>query len=144
MYNSLFYYCISSGGSLYIFPFLYMYIFMPSVLISIQLLFITFVSAWNNFLLLSVCRLAADWPETMQIVRLIAQEHMNNKFFFYLLFLSARSIVSREISCNVCMTSFCLFCRQYVGQADFLVFRTLNQHGFLGQLQEKKLVSIYF
>jgi mediator of RNA polymerase II transcription subunit 25 len=24
--------------------------------------------------------LAADWPETMQIVRLIAQEHMNNKF----------------------------------------------------------------
>jgi hypothetical protein len=30
--------------------------------------------------LLSICRLAADWPETMQIVRLIAQEHMNNKF----------------------------------------------------------------
>ncbi|WVZ64362.1 hypothetical protein U9M48_013890 [Paspalum notatum var. saurae] len=42
--------------------------------------------------------LAADWPETMQIVRLIAQEHMNNK--------------------------------QYVGKADFLVFRTLNQHGY--------------
>ncbi|KAG8060944.1 hypothetical protein GUJ93_ZPchr0002g24815 [Zizania palustris] len=55
--------------------------------------------------------LAEDWPETMQIVRLIAQEHMNNK--------------------------------QYVGKADFLVFRTLNQHGFLGQLQEKKLVSVY-
>jgi len=33
------------------------------------------------------------------------------------------------------------FYRQYVGKADFLVFRTLNQHGFLGQLQEKKLVS---
>ena len=33
------------------------------------------------------------------------------------------------------------FNRQYVGKADFLVFRTLNQHGFLGQLQEKKLVS---
>ncbi|WVZ64360.1 LOW QUALITY PROTEIN: hypothetical protein U9M48_013890 [Paspalum notatum var. saurae] len=58
----------------------------------------------------SAVRLAADWPETMQIVRLIAQEHMNNK--------------------------------QYVGKADFLVFRTLNQHGFLGQLQEKKLISI--
>ena len=35
-----------------------------------------------------------------------------------------------------------VLCRQYVGKADFLVFRTLNQHGFLGQLQEKKLVSI--
>jgi len=56
--------------------------------------------------------LVADWPETMQIVRLIVQEHMNNK--------------------------------QYVGKADFLVFRTLNQHGFLGQLQEKKLVSAWF
>ncbi|KAJ3683442.1 hypothetical protein LUZ60_013669 [Juncus effusus] len=54
--------------------------------------------------------LAADWPATMQIVRLIAQEHMNNK--------------------------------QYVGKADFLVFRTLNQHGFLGQLQEKKLCAV--
>ncbi|OAY82546.1 Mediator of RNA polymerase II transcription subunit 25 [Ananas comosus] len=54
--------------------------------------------------------LASDWPSTMQIVRLIAQEHMNNK--------------------------------QYVGKADFLVFRTLNQHGFLGQLQEKKLCAV--
>ncbi|XP_042461761.1 mediator of RNA polymerase II transcription subunit 25-like isoform X2 [Zingiber officinale] len=53
---------------------------------------------------------AADWPSVMQIVRLIAQEHMNNK--------------------------------QYVGNADFLVFRTLNQHGFLGQLQEKKLCAV--
>nr|POE55289.1 isoform 2 of mediator of rna polymerase ii transcription subunit 25 [Quercus suber] len=42
----------------------------------------------------------------MQIVRLISQDHMNNK--------------------------------QYVGKADFLVFRAMNQHGFLGQLQEKK------
>ncbi|VAI31472.1 unnamed protein product [Triticum turgidum subsp. durum] len=31
---------------------------------------------------------------------------------------------------------------QYVGKADFLVFRTLNQHGFLGQLQEKKLCAV--
>ncbi|KAK7821136.1 mediator of rna polymerase ii transcription subunit 25 [Quercus suber] len=53
--------------------------------------------------------LAANWPPTMQIVRLISQDHMNNK--------------------------------QYVGKADFLVFRAMNQHGFLGQLQEKKLVS---
>ncbi|GMN70651.1 hypothetical protein TIFTF001_039690 [Ficus carica] len=51
--------------------------------------------------------LAANWPPTMQIVRLISQDHMNNK--------------------------------QYVGKADFLVFRAMNQHGFLGQLQEKKL-----
>ncbi|KAE8678361.1 hypothetical protein F3Y22_tig00111427pilonHSYRG00590 [Hibiscus syriacus] len=51
--------------------------------------------------------LAAHWPQTMQIVRLISQDHMNNK--------------------------------QYVGKADFLVFRAMNQHGFLGQLQEKKL-----
>ncbi|KAK6134087.1 hypothetical protein DH2020_032184 [Rehmannia glutinosa] len=53
--------------------------------------------------------LAANWPQTMQIVRLISQDHMNNK--------------------------------QYVGKADFLVFRAMDQHGFLGQLQEKKLVS---
>ncbi|XP_008791235.2 mediator of RNA polymerase II transcription subunit 25 [Phoenix dactylifera] len=54
--------------------------------------------------------LAADWPQTMQIVRLIAQEHMSNK--------------------------------QYGGKVDYLVFRTLNQHGFLGQLQEKKLCAV--
>ncbi|KAF5179454.1 Mediator of rna polymerase ii transcription subunit [Thalictrum thalictroides] len=54
--------------------------------------------------------LAADWPPMMQIVRLISQDHMNNK--------------------------------QYVGKADFLVFRALNQHGFLGQLQEKKLCAV--
>lgn len=29
-----------------------------------------------------------------------------------------------------------------MGKADFLVFRAMNQHGFLGQLQEKKLVSV--
>lgn len=34
-----------------------------------------------------------------------------------------------------------IFARQYVGKADFLVFRAMDQHGFLGQLQEKKLVS---
>ncbi|VFQ66610.1 unnamed protein product [Cuscuta campestris] len=54
--------------------------------------------------------LAANWPETMQIVRLISQDHMSNK--------------------------------QYVGKADFLVFRAMNQHGFLGQLQEKKLCAV--
>lgn len=36
-----------------------------------------------------------------------------------------------------------ILCRQYVGKADFLVFRAMNQHGFLGQLQEKKLVSSF-
>ncbi|XP_057765700.1 mediator of RNA polymerase II transcription subunit 25 [Salvia miltiorrhiza] len=54
--------------------------------------------------------LAANWPPTMQIVRLISQDHMNNK--------------------------------QYVGKADFLVFRAMDQHGFLGQLQEKKLCAV--
>ncbi|KAJ8445284.1 hypothetical protein Cgig2_024490 [Carnegiea gigantea] len=54
--------------------------------------------------------LAANWPATMQIVRLISQDHMNNK--------------------------------QYVGKADFLVFRAMNQHGFLAQLQEKKLCAV--
>lgn len=54
--------------------------------------------------------LAANWPPVMQIVRLISQDHMNNK--------------------------------QYVGKADFLVFRAMNQHGFLGQLQEKKLCAV--
>ncbi|KAF5940218.1 hypothetical protein HYC85_021385 [Camellia sinensis] len=55
--------------------------------------------------------LVANWPPTMQIVRLYSQDHMNKK--------------------------------QYVGKADCLVFRAMNQHGFLGQLQEKKLVSGY-
>ncbi|XP_068648796.1 mediator of RNA polymerase II transcription subunit 25-like [Aristolochia californica] len=32
--------------------------------------------------------------------------------------------------------------KQYVGKADFLVFRALNQHWFLGQLQEKKLFAV--
>ncbi|XP_057995492.1 mediator of RNA polymerase II transcription subunit 25-like [Hevea brasiliensis] len=54
--------------------------------------------------------LASNWPPTMQIVRLISQDHMNNK--------------------------------QYVGKADFLVFQAMNQHGFLGQLQEKKLCAV--
>ncbi|CAN6373458.1 unnamed protein product [Urochloa humidicola] len=54
--------------------------------------------------------LAEGWPETIQIVRLIAQEYMNNK--------------------------------QYVEKADFLIFRTLNQHGFLQQLQEKNLCAV--
>uniref|UniRef100_M4E7I2 Mediator of RNA polymerase II transcription subunit 25 n=1 Tax=Brassica campestris TaxID=3711 RepID=M4E7I2_BRACM len=54
--------------------------------------------------------LAANWPPNMQIVRLISQDHMNNK--------------------------------QYVGKADFLVFRAMSQHGFLGQLQDKKLCAV--
>ncbi|KAE9605673.1 hypothetical protein Lal_00025102 [Lupinus albus] len=54
--------------------------------------------------------LAANWPPVMQIVRLIPQDHMNN--------------------------------RQYVGKADFLVFQAMNPHGFLGQLQEKKLCAV--
>ncbi|CAI9278640.1 unnamed protein product [Lactuca saligna] len=54
--------------------------------------------------------LAANWPPTMHIVRIISQDHMN--------------------------------CRQYGAMADFLVFRAMNQHGFLGQLQEKKLCAV--
>ncbi|KAI9084956.1 hypothetical protein K1719_033129 [Acacia pycnantha] len=54
--------------------------------------------------------LALNWPATMQIVRLISQDHMNNK--------------------------------QYVGKADFLVFRAMNPHGFLAQLQEKQLCAV--
>ncbi|KAJ1256952.1 hypothetical protein BS78_K261100 [Paspalum vaginatum] len=46
----------------------------------------------------------------MQIVRLISQEHMDNK--------------------------------QYDGKTNFLIFRTLNQHGFFQQLQEKKLCAV--
>ncbi|KAF6147392.1 hypothetical protein GIB67_041212 [Kingdonia uniflora] len=54
----------------------------------------------------SYFKLAAHWAPMMQIVRLISQDHMNNK--------------------------------HYDGKADFLVFKALNQHGFFGQLQEKK------
>ncbi|XP_066337565.1 probable E3 ubiquitin-protein ligase ARI8 isoform X2 [Miscanthus floridulus] len=72
-----------------------------------QPVFICKLDSWSGTVSKTV---AADWPETMQIVRLIAQEHMNKK--------------------------------QYVGKTDFLIFRTLNQHGFLGQLQEKKLCAV--
>ncbi|CAD6255377.1 unnamed protein product [Miscanthus lutarioriparius] len=69
-----------------------------------------YVKIWESWSGTVSKTVAADWPETMQIVRLIAQEHMNNK--------------------------------QYVGKADVLIFQTLNQHGFLGQLQEKKLCAV--
>ncbi|RCV11237.1 hypothetical protein SETIT_2G170200v2 [Setaria italica] len=55
-------------------------------------------------------KLAADWPDTMQIVSLINQEDMNDK--------------------------------KYAGKAEFLVFRSLNRHGFLRQLKKKKLCAV--
>ncbi|XP_038720220.1 mediator of RNA polymerase II transcription subunit 25-like isoform X2 [Tripterygium wilfordii] len=73
-----------------------------------QPVFITRLEGYRSFS--AAENLAANWPPTMQIVRLISQDHMNNK--------------------------------QYVGKADFLVFRALNQHGFLAQLQEKKLCAV--
>ncbi|KAF9677324.1 hypothetical protein SADUNF_Sadunf08G0096000 [Salix dunnii] len=70
-----------------------------------------YVKVWEGYRSASASEtLAVNWPSTMQIVRLISQDHMNNK--------------------------------QYVGKADFLVFRAMNQHGFLGQLQEKKLCAV--
>ncbi|KAM7271676.1 hypothetical protein ACFE04_030890 [Oxalis oulophora] len=54
--------------------------------------------------------LAANWPQTMQILRLVSQDQMHN--------------------------------RQFVEKADFLVFRAMNHHGFLGQLQQKKLCAV--
>jgi hypothetical protein len=42
--------------------------------------------------------------------------------------------------CSVAVLILYDMIRQYVGKADFLVFRAMNPHGFLGQLQEKKLV----
>ncbi|XP_051144705.1 mediator of RNA polymerase II transcription subunit 25-like isoform X2 [Andrographis paniculata] len=54
--------------------------------------------------------IATHWPSTMQIVRLVSQDVMNNK--------------------------------QYIGKADFLVFRAMNQHGFLAQLQDRKLCAV--
>lgn len=58
----------------------------------------------------SVCRLAADWPETMQIVRLIAQEHMNNKFVSMNLLPSLVNLLRNCKRCPdcMCMTSFLL------------------------------------
>ncbi|KAL0408807.1 UNVERIFIED_CONTAM: Mediator of RNA polymerase II transcription subunit [Sesamum radiatum] len=32
--------------------------------------------------------------------------------------------------------------KNYVGKVDFLVFRAMNQHGFLGELQEKNLCAV--
>ncbi|KAL2667449.1 hypothetical protein AAZV13_01G069300 [Glycine max] len=70
-----------------------------------------YVKVWEGYRNSSASEtLAANWPPVMQIVRLISQDHMNNK--------------------------------QYVGKADFLVFRAMNPHGFLGQLQEKKLCAV--
>ncbi|XP_050119376.1 mediator of RNA polymerase II transcription subunit 25-like [Malus sylvestris] len=67
-------------------------------------------SALASALLVGLIWLAANWPPTMRIVRLISEDHMHNK--------------------------------QYVGKADFLVFRAMNRHGFVGKLQEKKLCAV--
>jgi len=89
-------------------------------------------------------RLAENWSPEMQIVQLISQDHMNNLYVL--------------ISICILLTYFCIsrsheFCsvavlilyhvtrQQYVGNADFLVFRAMNPHDFLGQMQEKKLVG---
>ncbi|KAB5568300.1 hypothetical protein DKX38_002093 [Salix brachista] len=70
-----------------------------------------YVKVWEGYRIASASEtLAVNWPATMQIVRLISQDHMNRK--------------------------------QYVGKADFLGFRAMNQHGFLGQFQEKKLCAV--
>ncbi|XP_068332006.1 mediator of RNA polymerase II transcription subunit 25-like isoform X2 [Pyrus communis] len=71
----------------------------------------TFITILEGFRCASASgTLAANWPPTMLIVRLISEDHMHNK--------------------------------QYVGKADFLVFRAKNQHAFLGKLQEKKLCAV--
>jgi len=91
-------------------------------------------------------RLAANWPPVMQIVRLISQDHMNNKYVFIsiciiLIYIGVfRCILFLEL-CSVVVLIVYVVTRQYVGKADFLVFRAMNPHGFLGQLQEKKLVG---
>ncbi|XP_042059102.1 mediator of RNA polymerase II transcription subunit 25-like isoform X1 [Salvia splendens] len=54
--------------------------------------------------------LGANWPPTLQMVRLISQDHMNNK--------------------------------KYAGKGEFLVFRAMDQHGFLDQLKDKKLCAV--
>ncbi|XP_047946516.1 mediator of RNA polymerase II transcription subunit 25-like isoform X2 [Salvia hispanica] len=54
--------------------------------------------------------LGANWPPTLQMVRLITQDQMRNK--------------------------------QYAGKGDFLVFRAMDQHGFLDQLKDKKLCAV--
>jgi len=40
-----------------------------------------------------VFRVAVDWPETMHIVRLIAQEHMNKKFVSQLILFNVRHCI---------------------------------------------------
>ncbi|XP_016473904.1 mediator of RNA polymerase II transcription subunit 25 isoform X3 [Nicotiana tabacum] len=54
--------------------------------------------------------LAANWPQTMQIDRLITQEHLNNE--------------------------------RLIGKAEIVVFWAMDQHVFLGQLQEKKFCAV--
>ncbi|XP_016463001.1 mediator of RNA polymerase II transcription subunit 25 isoform X2 [Nicotiana tabacum] len=56
--------------------------------------------------------LAADWPQTMQIVRLITQEHLNNDV------------------------------RRLIGKSEIVVFWAMDQHVFLSQLQEKKFCAV--
>ncbi|XP_073304907.1 mediator of RNA polymerase II transcription subunit 25-like isoform X2 [Primulina huaijiensis] len=54
--------------------------------------------------------------------------------------LAANWPVTMQIVCLISQDH--LNTKQYVGKADFLVFRAMNQHGFLGQLQEKKLCAL--
>ncbi|PRQ35031.1 hypothetical protein RchiOBHm_Chr5g0075601 [Rosa chinensis] len=82
----------------------------------------------------------------MQIVRLISQDHMNNKLVFFgsvklsllyfiYIYIYIYIIQSRCLSLSFPDYSELLYYfRQYVGRADFQVFWAMNQHGFLGQL----------
>lgn len=57
------------------------------------------------FVFSAYCRLAANWPATMQIVRLISQDHMNNKYFellqniplFLFLYLSSWKMIHTDV-----------------------------------------------
>lgn len=95
-------------------------------------------------------RLASDWKPTMQIVRLISSDYMNNKYVSDLCYPPMKSLYFPPITIGFYCWSWWPFSlsglfvddiRQYLGKCDYLVFRVLNQHGFLSQLQEKKLVS---
>ncbi|KAJ0667491.1 putative mediator complex, subunit Med25, von Willebrand factor type A [Helianthus annuus] len=77
--------------------------------------------------------LVEDWPSTLLIDRLVSQDHMHTKYDPH---------ISAHVVHNFTyFLLYFLFFRHYTGKCEFFVFRAMHQHGFLGQMLEKKLVS---
>jgi len=68
---------------------------------------------------------------------------MNNKYVLIsiCILLTTIGLSGSHDFCSVALLILYAVTRKYEGEAEFLVFWARNPHGFLGLLQEKKLVG---